>query len=335
MQTAFIVITSILFTVFLFSTLQDPRRFRNGLFFFAFLTSFAITLLVKYHDTPAGAVIGIAIVLLILFLVLIVPLLLIINGFQMLKKEGHSFSNLLSMFFGMTIFFGEFALFASYFDSYQSTPLIRGLLFATGYGIFYASIIFLCFMFYTWIIKILPRRVDYDYVIVLGSGLINGDRVSRLLSDRIDRGIAIYNKSMSSCKIIVSGGQGKDETISEAEAMKRYLIDHEIPEHDILVEDESKNTMENLTNSKEIIQSRKGRQYTAVVTSNYHIFRAMIYAKRINLPCTGIGARTAFYYWPGAMIREYIALIKYYFWLFLFGYLLTASFLYIPLFSYM
>lgn len=334
MQTAFIIITSVLFIVFLFSTLQDPRRFRNGLFFFAFLTSLAVTLLVKYHDTPAGTIIAVVIVLLILFLVLIVPLLLIINGFQMLKKEGHSLSNLLSMFFGLTIFFGEFALLTSYFNSYRSTPLVRGLLFALGYGIFYASIIFLCFMFYTWIIKILPRRVDYDYVIVLGSGLIGGDKVSRLLSDRIDRGIAIYQKSMSSCKIIVSGGQGKDETISEAEAMKKYLVDHDIPEHDVIMEDESKNTMENLANSKAIIQSRKGRQHTAVVTSNYHIFRAMIYAKRINLPCTGIGARTAFYYWPGAMIREYIALVKYFFWLFLFGYLLSATILYIPLFFY-
>ena len=328
------IITSVLFIVFLFSTLQDPRRFRNGLFFFAFLISHAVTLLVKYHDTAAGTIIAVVIVLLILFLVLIVPLLLIINGFQMLKKEGHSFANLLSMFFGLTIFFGEFALLTSYFNAYQSTPLVRGLLFASGYGIFYASIIFLCFMFYTWIIKILPRRVDYDYVIVLGSGLIGGDKVSRLLADRIDRGIAIYQKSMSSCKIIVSGGQGKDETISEAEAMKQYLVEHDIPEHDVIMEDESKNTMENLANSKAIIQSRKGRQHTAVVTSNYHIFRAMIYAKRINLPCTGIGARTAFYYWPGAMIREYIALVKYFFWLFLFGYLLSATILYIPLFFY-
>ena len=94
------------------------------------------------------------------------------------------------------------------------------------------------------------------------------------------------------------------------------------------------NTMENLTNSKAIITARKGRQYTAVVTSNYHILRAMIYAKRIALPCTGIGSRTAFYYWPGAMIREYAALVKYYFLLYLLGYLISGTFLFIPLFSY-
>ena len=60
-------------------------------------------------------------------------------------------------------------------------------------------------------------------------------------------------------------------------------------------------------NSKKIIESREGRKYTALVTSNYHVYRALRYCRKTGLQCTGIGSRVAFYYWPSALIREYIA----------------------------
>ena len=59
--------------------------------------------------------------------------------------------------------------------------------------------------------------------------------------------------------------------------------------------------------SKKIIESREGRKYTALVTSNYHVYRALRYCRKTGLQCTGIGSRVAFYYWPSALIREYIA----------------------------
>ena len=71
-------------------------------------------------------------------------------------------------------------------------------------------------------------------------------KVSKLLANRIDKAIKIYNKSKRKPVIIPSGGQGGDETISEAEAMKQYLLEHGIPEEHIILEDKSKNTMENL-----------------------------------------------------------------------------------------
>ena len=103
------------------------------------------------------------------------------------------------------------------------------------------------------------------------------------------------------------GGKGDDETISEAEAMEKYLIEKGIPREDIIIENESKTTYENIYNSKKIIESREGRKYTALVTSNYHVYRALRYCRKKGLQCTGIGSRVAFYYWPSALIREYIA----------------------------
>ena len=90
--------------------------------------------------------------------------------------------------------------------------------------------------------------------------------------------------------------------------MRRYLISKGIPESDIILEDRSATTFENLKNSKDIIDSTEGRKYTALVTSNYHVYRALRYCKAIGLKCTGIGSRVAFYYWPSALIREYIAI---------------------------
>ena len=144
-------------------------------------------------------------------------------------------------------------------------------------------------------------------MIILGAGLINGDKVSKLLSDRIDRAIAVYHRCGKHPILIPSGGQGNDEKIPEAEAMKAYLLEKGIPEADIVLEDKSTTTYENLTNSKRLIDSREGEKNTALVSSNYHVYRALRYCGKIGLKCTGIGGHTAFYYWPSAVIREYIA----------------------------
>ena len=89
--------------------------------------------------------------------------------------------------------------------------------------------------------------------------------------------------------------------------MKRYLLEQGIPESDIIMEDKSATTLENLKFSKDIIDSREGRKYTALVTSNYHVYRALRYCRKVGLKCKGIGSHVAMYYWPSALIREYIA----------------------------
>jgi len=145
-------------------------------------------------------------------------------------------------------------------------------------------------------------------VIIHGAGLLDGNRVSKLLSDRIDKAIDVYSKDPSPTILIPSGGQGGDETVSEAEAMAEYIRAKGIPESDILLEDKSTTTLENLQNSKELIDSREGRKYTALVTSNYHVYRALRYCRIIGLKCTGIGSHVALYYWPSALIREFAAI---------------------------
>ena len=322
----FVLITAVLFLLFAVNLFKDRRQFRNALYLLGTLLSGAVTFYLHYADTPTGNTILIFYAIFTIILVVIIPFLLILNGFLMIKREGFSIANLLSMVFGIVIFIGEFYFVQAVGNASvisRGTTQMIGFFF--GWLIFYISLLFLAFMIYTWTILILPKRPDYDYVIALGCGLLQGERVSRLLSGRLDKAIKIYRRSMASARIIVSGGQGPDEKISEAEAMKRYLVEQGIPETDIIKEDQSVNTFENIRNSKAIIDSRKGRGETAVCTSNSHVLRALIYARQNELQADGIGSHTAWYYWPSAMIREFAGLMKIFFLPVLFGYLISVS----------
>ncbi len=171
----------------------------------------------------------------------------------------------------------------------------------------YVSISVLIFTMYIILLQLIPLNKRFDYVIILGAGLIDGERVSKLLADRIDKALEIYKRLNRKTMLIPSGGKGSDEDISEAEAMKRYLIAREVPESDIIIEDRSTTTYENLVNSRKIIESREGSKEAVLVSSNYHVFRALRLCRQIGFKCSGVGGHTTFYYWPSAVLREYIA----------------------------
>ena len=194
------------------------------------------------------------------------------------------------------------------YDAYIAILNVAGLPFILiSISIIYLSLSFLIFMIYVLFLQIVPKKRDFDYVIIHGAGLLEGNRVSKLLSDRIDKAIEVYHKDPTPPVMIPSGGQGTDETVSEARAMADYLLSKGIPEEKIIPEDKSTTTYENLLNSKSIIDGRADGHYIALVTSNYHVYRALRHCRKIGLECTGIGSRVAFYYWPSALIREYIA----------------------------
>ena len=107
---------------------------------------------------------------------------------------------------------------------------------------------------------------------------------------------------------------GCDKNLVDSEMMlgilrnRGYHLVNDEAEADIIIEDQSTTTYENLDYSKRILNSLEGRKYTALVTSNYHVYRALRYCQKVGLKCIGIGSHVAFYYWPSAMIREYIAI---------------------------
>ena len=220
-----------------FSIMRDRRRFRNAVFLLFFVL-FSLVFVIHYlnltdHEIGALALFG----LVTLSIVILVPTVLILNGVVMWRKEGRSLQNQLSWIFGVLIITGALLLMRSFYhaDAVDDLPwMVRILMGLYGGGVFYVSLVFLAFMFYTWLIRVIPHRKHYDYVVVLGAGLLGGDRVSKLLADRLDKGVEVYRKNLPDCAMICSGGQGPDETVSEAEAMKGYLVSKGIPEDHIL-----------------------------------------------------------------------------------------------------
>ena len=176
----------------------------------------------------------------------------------------------------------------------------------------YFMITFGGFFLYSLLYCLMPRRMNCNYIIIHGAGLKKDGTVTPLLRQRIDKAIKVYKKCRNNPKFVPSGGQGGDEVISEAAAIRNYLLDKGIKDEDIVMEDKSTTTYENLKNVKEMLDEReKGRKYSCIfVTNNYHVLRTSFYAKKLKMRAQGVGAKTAGYFLPSAFIREYVAVMK-------------------------
>jgi len=109
--------------------------------------------------------------------------------------------------------------------------------------------------------------------------------------------------------VVTSGGQGPDEDLPESHAMAGYLVENGVPRERILLEDRSRTTFENLTFSAEIMKERKADYRCTVVTNNFHVLRAALIARRAKVNGQVIGSPTAWYFWPSATIREFVAIL--------------------------
>jgi uncharacterized SAM-binding protein YcdF (DUF218 family) len=182
----------------------------------------------------------------------------------------------------------------------------------------YVSFQFVSFVVYAYLYTRLPVSRRADFVVVLGSGLLGGGRVPPLLASRLDRGMAVFSRMPAESLLIVSGGKGSDEQVSEAAAMSAYLVSHGLPASRVVLEDQSRTTEENLIYSKAIMERLRPRYSCVIVTSNFHVFRAAMLARRLHVNGQAAGARTAGYYWPSATIREFGAVFLTYRWINLF-----------------
>ena len=152
---------------------------------------------------------------------------------------------------------------------------------------------------------------DEDVLIILGSG-INGDVVPEQLAARPDAGIGYYSRNPG-VTIVVSGGKGDGENVTEAEAMKKYLVSKGVPESSIIKEDRSVSTYTNLYNTKQILDERFGTGYTAaVITNRYHIFRAGETAKYLGMDFNCLCADTPVCEIPLRYLREFFANCRYF-----------------------
>lgn len=146
-----------------------------------------------------------------------------------------------------------------------------------------------------------------DYVIVLGAQ-VRGTDLSRALQNRLNTAYE-YLVNNEKTIVIVSGGQGSGEDISEAEAMAQYLISKGIKEDRIIKEAQSTNTYENIKYSKKLMA--EGKYRIVLVTNEFHIFRATSIAKKQGLTgVQGLGAPSDDILALSYYVREFLAIIK-------------------------
>lgn len=326
----FLIIAAFFAVLFSVSVIIEKRQFRNGVFLLMIIINLLLAGLDSSGEIGSVAIddIAAAIIMLVFTAFLILSILLIINGFIVARKEGFSKTALVSPAVGLAIivFFGA----ACAFVIHTNEPVLISVMFLfIVMELFYVGFTLLSFFLYSLFYMLLPKKVRCDYIIVNGAGLLDGDRISPLLAGRLDKALEVYEKSGRKAKFLVSGGKGNDETVSEAEAMKNYLLQQGISKDDILTEDKSKTTYENLKFSKRIIDElNPGKRCRCLfVTSNYHVFRTSMFAKKLHLKAEGVGCKTAHYYWPSAFLREYIAVFVKYKWFFVAWTVLTAALL--------
>ena len=149
-----------------------------------------------------------------------------------------------------------------------------------------------------------------DCVLVLGGG-IRGEQILPALQYRLDKCLE-YLQHNPDVPVIVSGGQGRGETISESEAMKRYLVSKGVDANQIIEENQSKNTRQNMQFSKILLEDLfpSGNYSVVCITSDYHAFRANQFAKKENLPVSHYNAKIPWYLYPSAYCRETLSIIK-------------------------
>ena len=156
---------------------------------------------------------------------------------------------------------------------------------------------------------------EADAVIVLGAG-VNGTQPSLALQSRL-KAAASYAKEYPDIPVVLTGGQGYGEDITEAECMRRYLCEAGIAEDRLLLEEEATDTEENFRYSKEVLKEHgyEPQEMTiAVVSNDFHLFRAGVLAKREGLVTTGVGAPIPWLHLEiNYYIREAFALVKTYF----------------------
>ncbi|MBQ1820602.1 MAG: YdcF family protein [Clostridia bacterium] len=154
-------------------------------------------------------------------------------------------------------------------------------------------------------------EVDADALIVLGAA-VHGDRVTWVLSNRLDAA-ADYLETHPDALCVVTGGQGDGESVTEASAMKKYLVERKGVDPDrIIEEDKAANTRENFAFSKALIEERLGKDASiAFVTTDFHVFRAGRVAEKAGICATGIAAPDVWYIRLNNFLRECVGIVVY------------------------
>lgn len=297
--------------LFLVSFLRERRRLRNGVLLLLTLVSLAAALVLTVGSVSETAAAGLlfAALLAVPLTVLAFGVFLIASGVTMLRREGRRLANTLSLVAGIAVV--AYVPCGVLIRLIDWTPLSAVLAAVSGVLI-YVSFLFVCFVLYSLFYGRVRSHRAVDAIVVLGAGLLEGRRVPPLLASRLDRARAVFDAQRARGRdpvLITSGGQGPDEEVPEAHAMREYLVERDVPADRVLVEDRSTTTWENVTLSAEVMRAHAADRRCVLVTNNFHVLRAALLARKAKVDGQVVGAPTAWYFWSGAIVREFVAVL--------------------------
>ncbi|PPF42129.1 hypothetical protein C5B85_17510 [Pseudoclavibacter sp. AY1F1] len=304
-------------------TRSEPRRLSNG----AWIVAAAVVLLgaLSSFDRQVSQLVGALTWLPLLLsplLLLVLIVMLFLNGARMIRREGRSLGNLLSLVLALVLTALAALPFAAVLvksDAFLSVALFFAL------GAAYLGAAFVLFLGYSWLYSRMVRGAVGTWVVVLGSGLSGGRRVPPLLASRIRTGMDAAHRVGASV-VVMSGGQGSDEALAEGRAMREWALDPAnardrqgalevtagAAQPRILSEEESVNTEENLRFTQAILEGEDVTGPGIIATSNYHAMRAAMLARELGIDAQAVQAPVAHYYWPSAILREFAAILRRY-----------------------
>ena len=239
-------------------------------------------------------------------------LLVAVSNLVLMRHEGVRPANMLGIAVAILIVGGAaFGIWMSY--SLLTFPL-RNLLLNVYAGLFvYLECLLAATVIHAWQAARHEPSYDRDYVIILGCKIRQDGTLYPLIRSRVDRAIAFARQQEKATGkrpvLIPSGGQGADEPMSESAAMARYMREQGVPKDQILLEDRSNTTLENMRYSRRLIEERTDEAKVAFSTSSYHVYRGGILASQSGWNIDGMGSRTKWYFWPNAFLREFIGLL--------------------------
>jgi uncharacterized SAM-binding protein YcdF (DUF218 family) len=340
-------LAAVVFVVFLAGVVREPRSFGNAVLLGLALALGALGLTERLAGAPGRPehLLLFALLLAVAFGPFLIGCFLLANGIMMIRRESLRPGNLLSLLAGAVIFIvigldivadraGDvrlslLAVVANLLFGYVSFLLVSYVCYSFVYGLLArtggADFV---------IVLGAGLRPDGGVPPLLASRLERGREVWTALDQRamldgrpvvdqrtaldrrtvldgqaaLDRRVALDRRAGAFRPLlIVSGGKGDDERVTEAEAMASYLISRGFPADRVLREDRSRNTEENLLFSKAIMDQLRPGARATIVTSDFHAFRAAMLARRLGMRAQVTGARVAGYYRPTAVLREFAA----------------------------
>lgn len=249
---------------------------------------------------------------------LLLSVLLAVSNIWLMRHEGRRPVNTLGIVFAVL---WAIAMVCA-LETYTIMPFLMKLNYAWTihlilvYILAYFECLFLSTVACTFLATRYTPPLDRDYIIILGCAIRADGTPTPLLRGRAERALAFEREQFAHtgrhAKFVPSGGQGSDEIISEAASMKRWLTEQGVAEEQILEENQSVNTFQNMAFSKRVIEADAENAEKVQIgfsTTNYHVFRGYTLANRVNMKVKGLSAKTKLYFFPNAFIREFIGLL--------------------------